>query len=723
MARLVFEIGTEELPPRFLAGPSDGKRAGAVEQLRTLAEERLRAARLAFGEVKTYATPRRLALIVEGLAEKQESRIREEQGPPAPRAFNPDGTPNQAAVGFAARWGVKPEDLQVRPTPRGDYVFAVFQEEGKTSQELLREMLPALTQALYFPKMMHWGAGTLRFGRPIRWLVALLDEEVVEFELNGLRSGREARGHPTLGRMKDEGGRMKGGNGHRITIASAQDYEKALRKAKVIVDQQVRRRVLARQLRAIAKEHGARLADAKDLTEETVFLVEWPTAVCGSFAEKYLQLPRPVLMEEMRKVQGFFPLEDNDGRLVARFIGVRDGGRAHLEGIRGGYEGVLRAKFEDATYFFEHDRRIPFENRVEQLKGVVFQAGMGSLYDKAERLRRLAGYFAEALGLDEQTSGLAERAAWLAKADLVTDLVVDITSLQGVMGREYALADGEAREVADAIGEHYRPRFAGDNLPATSIGRIVALADKLDTVVSGLAAGLSVSGSEDPYGLRREAQGIASLLVEGNLHLEIGAAITYALDLLAEQQTLKIDAGTTRQTTEELLRGRLERMLKDAPPLGKGVRYDLAEAALAAGTEDLAEAAARAQALQKLSHRADFLPTVVASTRPANIAKGFEGGEPDLALFQESTERELWKACQEAAPKVEALAAQGDYSGLFSVLAGLRTIIDRFFDEVLVMAQEEQIRKNRLALVWQVARLFHHLADFRLVVQERVESQ
>jgi len=706
MARLLFEIGTEEIPPRFLMG--------AVEQLAALGRERLASARLAHEEIRTCATPRRLALIVECLAERQESRMREEQGPPAPRAFNNDGTPNQAAIGFANRWGVKPEDLQVRPTARGDYVFAVFKEEGRSAAEVLSEILPSLPSALYFPKTMRWGAGSLRFGRPIRWLVALLDEEVIEFELDGLKSGRESRGHPAFVRLR----RTSAGKPAEVVIGSAQDYEKALRKAKVILDQKERGRVLLRQLKTIARKENARLAEADDLVEETTFLVEWPTAICGGFDERYLHLPRPVLMEEMRKVQGFFPLEDAEGKLVARFIGVRDGGRAHIETVRAGYEGVLRAKFEDATYFFEHDRKRSLESRLEQLKGVVFQAGMGTLYDKAQRLQSLAGYLADVLKVDPQTKAAAERAGLLAKADLVTDLVVEITSLQGIMGREYALADGEPVAVAEAIGEHYRPAAAADNLPASAAGRIVALADKLDTVVSGLAAGLSVSGSEDPYGLRREGQAIVSLLVEGGFHLSVRQAIRKTLELLSAQQEIKRNPEEVKSKAHALLLQRLERLLEESPPLGKGIRYDLTDAALAAGDADFADAAARAQALQKLSKRPDFLPTVIASTRPANIVKGFEGGEPDPALFTEPAEQALWQMFLITEPLVKSLAQSRNYPAVFTALAGLRQIIDRFFDDVLVMAEEERIRKNRLALVWQIDRLFKRLADFRLVVQE-----
>jgi glycyl-tRNA synthetase beta chain len=378
----------------------------------------------------------------------------------------------------------------------------------------------------------------------------------------------------------------------------------------------------------------------------------------------------------------------------------------------------LRAKFEDATYFYEHDLRVSLEKRLEQLKGLVYHAGMGTIYDKAQRLCALAGYIAEKLCSDSQTKAAAERAALLCKADLVTDLVVEITSLQGVMGREYALVAGESAEVAEAIGEHYRPRFAGDKLPQSPVGRIVALADKLDTIVTGLAAGLAVTGSADPYGLRREGQGIVALLVEGKLSLSLRDMIARSLELLRAQQEVKRQPEEVEKSVADLLKQRIERLLEDNPPLGKGLRYDLTDAALGVGADDCAEAIARAEALKKLARRADFLPTVVAATRPANIVKGFAGGEPDPALFTAPTEKLLWDQCLAAQPKIEELAKKGDYLGLFEVLASLRKTIDRFFDDVLVMDKDERIKQNRLALVWQIDRLFRHLADFRLVVQE-----
>lgn len=724
MPRLVYEIGTEEIPPRFIES--------ALEQLESLARERLAAARLAFADVKTYATPRRMTLIVEDLATGQESHMREEQGPPANRALNPDGTFNQAAVGFARRWGVESSELQVRETPRGDYVFAVFHEEGRSTSVILAEMLPAITTALSFPKTMRWGTGSLRFGRPIRWLVALFGDDVVPFDLDGIKTDRFTRGHPILSPKP-------------LILTSADEYEKALKGAKVIVDQHERRSLLIRQLKAIAKVHNARLGIEKSkgstlasgstaLLEETVFLVEWPTATCGSFDPKYLVLPRPVLLEEMRKVQGFFPMEDLEGKLIARFVGVRDGGKAYLDQVTAGYEGVLRAKFEDATFFYQQDRKRTLESRLEQLKGVVFQSGMGTMYDKVQRLQELTKFIADELQLPDIDKINVNQAAKLCKADLVTELVVEITSLQGTMGREYALLDGESQTVADAIGEHYQPRFAGDILPTTLPGRIVALADKLDTLVTGLAAGLSVSGSEDPYGLRREAQAVVSLIVDGGIRLKIDDLIDKnyndlknQLENRAEKQKVNLKLEDLYIRMSGLVQPRLERILKETPPVGRGIRYDLVDAVLAIDSLDFNDAVKRAEALQHLSHRADFVSTVTTATRPANIIK-WDKSRPlqeddvlDVNLFKEDAEYELWQAFQQAQPRIKQCKDNGDYYSLFDILAKLGPIINRFFTDVLVMAEDAAVRENRLNLVKCVNGLFRHLADFRLIIQEAKE--
>ncbi len=696
MPRLVLEIGTEELPPRFFAP--------ALEQLRAEGARLLERARLAHGEVRVYGAPRRLALIVEEVAERQAPATREERGPPARAAFEETGRPTEAAQGFARRHGVSVDSLVVRETEQGGYVYAVIEEPEAPAAEALAERLPALIAGLSFPKMMRWGTRQLRFGRPIRWLLALLGEEVVSFELDGLASGRLTRGHPTLA----EG---------MVSVPAAAEYEAALERACVLVEPARRREEIARQLQELAEAEGARVVDG-GLLEETTFLVEWPTAACGGFDPAFLRLPRCVLVEEMGHVQSYFPLEDREGRLAPRFIAVRDGGRDHLAKVVAGWESVLRAKLIDADYFFHEDLKRTLASRVEDLEGVVFQEQLGTMRDKVERVRRVAAEAAQQAGLDAGARQALDRAALLCKADLTTQMVAELSALQGEIGREYARASGEPEEVAAAIGEHYRPRYAGDEPPATMLGRLLAVADKLDTIVACLSAGLAPTGSADPYGLRREAAGVVAILLGLDASLSLGRLLEASLGALEQQVGLARPAGEVRESAVDFLRLRLETYLREPPPAGAGVRHDLAAAALAVGLDDVREAAARAVALQRAAETEGFLPTVVASTRVSNIARGFTGGEPDPELFEHPSERALWQCYRQLLPEVDRLTRARDYLGLLELLGRLREPIDRYFEDVLVMCEDERVRRNRLATCWAIVQLFRRIADFTLVVQQ-----
>ena len=729
MPRFVLEIGTEEIPPRFFPP--------ALAQLRQDGEARFGRARLSFTELKVYGTPRRLVLIAENLAERQAPHQREERGPAAKVAFDKDGNPTKAAQGFASRYRLKPEDFVVRKTEQGEYVYAIIQEPELPAKEALPSLLPDLITGLSFPKTMRWGTGKLRFGRPIRWLLALLDSEVVEFELDGIKSGRLTRGHPTLA----EG--MYG-------LPDASEYEDALRKLQVIVDPKARESEARRQIERVEareKAHALGIVHpegffpttdvisvvpdkfARDLAEsllwQTVFLVESPTAAVGSFDPAFLDLPRPVLIDEMQHVQSYFPLEDERGNLLPRFIAVRDGGEDHLDSIIRGWERVLRAKLIDADFFYHQDLKTPLAERVEALEGVVFQERLGSMYDKVERVRAAAAAAAKQIGLSPDQTAHLERAALLCKADLTTEVVTELPNLQGVMGREYALASCETQDVADAIGEHYRPRFAGDAIPETKLGRLLALADKVDTLTSLFAIGVTPTGSADPFGLRREAAGVVAILVTAGSEVDRASRFELSVTqiaracLTAHGEQVNIERRDADVITEVLdfLGQRLEAYLRD----DEGVRYDLVAAALAAGVDDISSAYRRASTLKFAREWDDtpghppFMPTVIACTRPMNIARGFEGGDVDPALFVEPAERELWAAYREVASTADK---GGPLIALLKEIAErLREPIDRYFDDVLVMHEDEALRRNRLAMCWQLSQLFRRIADFTLIVQ------
>ncbi len=687
MPRFVLEIGTEEMPPRFFPP--------AMGQLRADGERMLERARLSFGELKVYGTPRRLVLVAENLAERQAPHTREERGPAAKVAFDAEGRPTKAAVGFAKRFGLTPEQLERRQTDQGDYVFAIIQESELPAREALAKLLPDLITGLSFPKTMRWGKGKLRFGRPIRWLLALVDGDVVEFELEGVKSGRLTRGHPVLA------------DGMHL-VFSAENYEALLGEKFILVNPSQRRLQIRRLVERVAAGEDARIV-FDDLLDETTYLVEWPTAACGRFDPAFLSLPRPILIDEMQHVQSYFPLEDAQGKLLPAFIAVRDGGGDHLDVVIRGWENVLRAKLIDASFFYQQDLKTPLADRVEALRGVVFHERLGTVYEKVERIRAAAAAAAEQIGLPDADRHALDRAALLCKADLTTEVVAELTNLQGAMGREYALASDEPAQVAEAIGEHYRPRFAGDSTPATQMGQLLALADKLDTLASLFAAGVVPSGSADPFGLRREAYGVVSIVTGSGISLSVSVVMGAALSVLRGHVEFDRPTEDTVTAVQDFLRDRLAVSLRE-----EDIRYDLVDAALAVGVDDIRQTTDRARALRELSGSYDFLPTVIACTRPMNILKGFEGGEVDPSLLTHDSEKRLWEIYREVVCEAES----AELIQLFCLFTErLREPIDHYFDDVLVMAEDESLRRNRLAMCWQLSQLFRRLADFTLIVQ------
>lgn len=691
MPRFVLEIGTEELPPRFFPP--------ALSQLREQGEAMVDRLRLSHGETKVYGTPRRLVLVVKDIAAQQAAAVREERGPSAKVAFDAQSQPTKAAEGFARRHKVSTQDLVVKQTDQGEYVFAMVHEPEAPAAEALASACPDLIAGLSFPKSMRWGTTSLRFGRPVRWVLALLDDQVVEFTLADLMSGRNARGHPVLADQM-------------FPVSHAANYEGELERHFVIVDPTRRRAAIERQIAELAHPQQARVVDG-GLLEDSICLVEWPTCALGTFDPAFLRLPRPVLVEEMKHVQSYFPLENELGELLPSFIAVRDGGSEHLPGIVQGWESVLRAKLIDAGYFYDQDLKTPLGERVEDLKGVVFQEKLGTMYEKMERVRKVAAAAAEQVGLSKSDRAALDRAALLCKADLTTEAVTDISTLQGVMGQEYALASGEPVEVADAIGEHYRPRFAGDDLPHTQLGRLLSVCDKLDTISALFAVGAIPTGSADPYGLRREATGVVNVALDLEPSVLIGPLVEVALSAVTTQVTLPKAPSEIAPEITSFFRQRLDTYLREE----RGLRYDLVDAVLSAGFDDVRVATARALAVHRMSSDPDFLPTVMAATRVANIVRGLEGGKVRPGLFRDPSEGALWSAYQGTLPTANSQIRAGDYVGLFTTLATLRDPIDRYFEDVLVMAEDEEIRENRLATVSAVNELFRRLTDFSLVVQ------
>lgn len=680
---LLLEIGTEEVPAHVMPG--------ILSQLKENAAKTFEELRIEYKNIKTLGTPRRSALLVEGLAEQQADLSKENRGPAVNIAFDADGNPTKAAQGFARGQGVKPEEL----VTKDGYVYAMVHEKGGQTVDLLGDTLKGLVDGLNFPNNMHWADLDYKFIRPLRWLVALYGQDVIDFEVANVKSGRTSRGH----RFLSEGD---------FEIANAEDYVEACRKASIIVDQNERCEMIRQQIAEVAAANGGQAEVNEDLLEEVLYLVEYPTALCGKFDEKYLALPAEAVITPMRDHQRYFPVLKG-GQLLPLFITIRNGGKEHLETVQHGNERVLRARLEDAQFFFDEDRKKTLEQHGEKLKTVVFQDGLGTIYDKALRLEVLAGYIADAIGANEQYKKDAVRAAKLAKADLVTGMVTEFTELQGVMGREYALLDGETKAVAQAIDEHYMPRFAGDSQPASVAGRIVSLADKIDTIVGTFSRGLIPTGSQDPFALRRQALGIVNMLKEAQYHISLSQLVAKAMELL------KIaDAGQQAKLQNDVadfMKLRLKNVLADA-----GIRYDVVDAVFVT-VDDVYGVFLRAQAVNE-AVKQDMEKTIQAFVRTGNIARKAEDVQAavETGLLAEQVEKDLCKAYEAASDKAEKEIAAQDYAGAIATLSQLAAPIDAFFDGVMVMDKDEKIKNNRLGLLKLVDNLICQVADFSKIV-------
>ena len=721
MEKLLFEIGTEEIPAKFMPG--------ILAQLKELAEKKMDELRIPYEAVKVYGTPRRMTFIADGVAEHQADSTIEAKGPSVKIAFK-DGEATKAAQGFARGQGVDVEDLEVR----GEYVYAVKHLAGQEVEDLLPGLLHDILTSLSFPKTMRWADHDFRFVRPIRWLVALFGDDVIPVEITGVKSGKFSRGHRFLRPALVEGAKAveslddakelleKAVSAVKNTVSSAvnktpgaveipcaEAYEEVLKDNFVMVDQDARRELIRQQVIDLAIEEGGHAEIDEDLLEEVNYLVEWPTALCGSFEERFLPLPKECIITPMREHQRYFPVLKEDGSLLNKFITVRNGGKEHLDIVAHGNERVLRARLSDAEFFFNEDRKQPLEARLAKLTTVSFQEGLGNMNDKSQRLVKAADMIAFGLNSKVDREKLA-RTALLCKTDLVTGMVVEFTELQGVMGREYALLDGEAPEVAKGIYEHYLPRFAGDELPATDIGRIVGIADKLDNIVATFSRGLAPTGSQDPYALRRQALGIINILIDGNYHVsmvKLIAGVAYLLNIPAEKTKEVI------MPVMDFFKQRLKNMLLD-----QGIRYDVVDAVLADDrNDDIADLAARAQALNAFVATEEAPALIQAATRVANLCKKIEQETAiNTNLFQNPAEGELHKAVTELNNEMLLATVQFNYAAVLQTACKLVAPVNKFFDDVMVMDNDEQIKNNRLALLSAVKDITHAVGDLSCIV-------
>ncbi|MBO8168841.1 MAG: glycine--tRNA ligase subunit beta [Thermoanaerobacteraceae bacterium] len=670
---LLLEIGTEEIPARFMNN--------ALEQLKTKTETELQENRLEYETVATYGTPRRLAVVVSGLAEKQADLVTEVKGPSKKVAFDEEGNPTKAVQGFARGQGVDVADLIVRETDNGEYVFAVVKDDGRSASEILPSLLKSIVLSLNFPKPMRWGYQKMRFARPIRWLVALFGSDVVNFEIAGVTSGRESRGHRFLCEEN-------------VVLEHAGEYLKKLEEAYVIVDQNRRREEIWRQIRELARAQGGMVEENPELLEEVTYLLEYPTALCGTFEEKYLKLPDEVLITPMQEHQRYFPVKDARGNLLNKFITVRNGTSEYIDIVTAGNEKVLKARLADAEFFYQEDIKQPLETKVETLKNVVFQEKLGTIYEKVERIKELTAYLSDLLAPEYKEAAL--RTAHLSKADLETHMVYEFPELQGIMGGYYAAHDGEPELVWRGIREHWQPRFAGDAVPETVTGTLVSIADKIDTIVGCFGIGIQPTGSQDPYALRRQAQGICQIILQKQFALSLRELVERAFALYDGKLTESKE--TVTDNVLQFFKQRIETIFQDM-----GISYDTVDAVLAAGWDKPLDALQRAQALEKFRREEQFEALSTAFKRASNLAeKAGTGTDVDESLFQEEVERKLWQAVARVEEKLER---SGDYYQMLQEIASLRQPVDDFFEQVMVMAEDERIRENRLALLKHVRNL------------------
>lgn len=662
---LLFEIGAEEIPAGFMPN--------ILGQLKQLAETKLNDAHLPFESIATYGTPRRLALIVKGLADTSAEISERHKGPSASIAYDADGNATKAAIGFARGKGLDVADLVVED----GYIYAETKTAGVPAKDIVTDMLPQLITGLNFPKSMHWGNLDAKFVRPVRWLVALLDEEVIPVEFATVKSGNVTRGHRFLG--ADE-----------ITIKNAASYVDTLKENFVMVDQDARRELISKQLHDIAASKNASIVWDDDLLEEINYLVEWPTALCGGFEESYLALPDAAIITPMKDHQRYFPLVDHDGKLLPMFLTVRNGSNHSIEVVQAGNERVLRARLDDAKFFFNEDRKKPLIDRQDGLTKIVFQEGLGNLADKTERLLKLGRVFGEECGLHEDAAVVLERATELAKTDLTTGMVTEFTELQGVMGKEYALLDGESPEVAEAIFEQYLPRFAGDVLPQTEAGKVLSIIDKVDNIVATFSRGLIPTGSQDPYALRRQTIGILNILLGSEWNISLRPIFKASMELLnvaADKQEELLNQ------VEEFFTLRLKNIFLD-----REVPHHVIDLLLSNNELSVADAEGLVNAL--LANRIDEnVELVQAYTRMYNLVKDVEYTGVNTDLLKEDAEKALFEAASKASEASLAAWEANDYNAVVAVPATLVPAINKFFEDVMVMDKDEAIKANRLQLV------------------------
>ncbi len=698
----MLEVGVEELPYQFIAP--------ALSSLREVAVRLIEEARLSFGPVTVYGTPRRLALAVGGLALRQRAAKKEVMGPSKSIAFDQQGQPTKAGIGFAAGQGVPVESLEVRRTAKGEYVFAVKEEAGRPAKTVLVELVPQLLGTLSFPKAMTWNETGIRFARPVRWMVAVFADAVLPIEVAGIRAGNLTYGHRVIGTRKP------------IRVRHLESYRRGLQRAGVLVDQEQRRDVIRDQLHALCQKADVELNADESLLDQAVYTTEWPYGVLGSFKPEYLSIPAEILMTSMKEHQGFFSVRDkNTGALAAHFIAIANNQLKDMSLIRSGNERVLAARLADAKFFFDEDRKTSLEERVKKLAGVTFHQKLGTMAEKVDRVRKLVGFIATELSQPADVVRACDRAAALCKADLLTGVVGEFPELQGIMGGEYARQDGEPEAVAQAIGEQYLPKALEGELPQTLPGQVLSLADRLDSIAAFFHVGMIPTGSEDPFALRRHATAIVRIILEKDLRLNLRKFIDQARTLIADSG-IKGTADSDREGRRRIADFLFERFRHYGRSV-HGLRDDVMDAVLRSASHaviDLVDLRLKMNALQTVTARPEFDPLIVGFKRASRIVEKeqWDRKSVDPALFKDAAETELHRQTAMSRSDFGQQMVDGRYDKALDALVRLKPHIDAFFNGVMVNVEDAALRSNRLSLLKDVDDLFKSFADFsRIVVQ------
>ena len=682
---LLLEIGVEELPSRF--GQS------TLDQIENNLSKLLTEERVNFDNIEKYATPRRLTFVIKNIADKASNLEEEVKGPAKKIAFDAEGNFTKPALGFMKSKGLKEEDVYFKQVGNAEYLFGTIKQEGKETSEVLKNIIPESIKNVTFPKAMRWGGKNMRFARPIRWMVALLNDNVLEVDLEGIKASNITKGHRFLGEREFE-------------VNSIEEYFEKLENNYIVLDQNKRKEMIRNQAIEVANSLGGEVELDEDLLEEITFLVEYPTAFYGEFEEDYVKLPKEVVTTPMKEHQRYFPVL-KDGKLLPNFIAVRNGDSNRIDLVKAGNEKVLKARLADALFFYKEDTKKSLESFIEKLHTVVFQAKLGTVYDKTLRIEKLSQAIIDELNMTESKENTI-RAAKLCKADLVTNMVFEFTELQGIMGRDYAKISGENEEVCEGIFEHYLPRFAGDILPETNAGIALSIADKLDSIAGFFAIGIKPSGSQDPYALRRQALGILSILLDKKLSVNLNSLISAALDNYSD---LEFNKEEVSEQIVEFFVERVKNLFKDL-----GIRYDVIDAVLNNNLDDISDIHTRALELNRWLQKDELVEMLTAFNRVSTLAQKATGDIVKEELLKEDAEVKLYNSFKEIKVNVESLLNDKKYNEALDAFATLRPLVDNLFDNVMVMDKDEAIKENRLGLLKQIYSTMLTICDLSKIV-------